>query len=438
VDELDRLGIRDNTIVIYIFGDNGASAEGQNGTVSELLAQNGIPNTVEQQIAALDKIGGLDVLGGPKTDSMYHAGWAWAGNTPFQYTKLIASHFGGTRNPMVISWPKGIKPDHTPRPQFHHVNDIAPTIYEIVGIAPPKVVDGFVQEPIDGVSLAYTFNDPKAPTRKKLQYFDNNGSRAIYQDGWIAAAFGPLVPWLPGAPGLGTWDSAKDRWELYQISKDFSEANDLASQDPERLADLQKVFDEQARANKVYPLGAGIWLRLHPEDRIKSPYRSWQFDATTTRMPEFTAPGLGRENNTVTIDAEVGENASGVLYALGGAGGGLTLYMDKGDLVYEYNMMIIERTIARSAGKIAAGKRRIEVTTQLESPKPLSPAEIVLKVDGEEVARTMVKRTVPAAFSASETFDVGVDLGSAVSLDYFDRAPFKFDGKIDKVGVKLN
>ena len=202
VNELDRLGIRDNTIVIYIFGDNGASAEGQNGTISELLAQNGIPNTVEQQIAALDKIGGLEALGSPKTDSMYHAGWAWAGNTPFQYTKLIASHFGGTRNPMVISWPKGIKPDRIPRSQFHHVNDIAPTIYEIVGIKPPKMVDGFPQDPIDGVSLAYTFNDPKAPSRKKVQYFDNNGSRAIYQDGWIAATFGPLVPWLPGAPGL--------------------------------------------------------------------------------------------------------------------------------------------------------------------------------------------------------------------------------------------
>ncbi len=438
VDELDRLGIRDNTIVIYIFGDNGASAEGQNGTISELLAQNGIPNTVEQQIAALDKIGGLDVLGSPKTDSMYHAGWAWAGNTPFHHTKLVASHFGGTRNPMVISWPKGIKPDHTPRPQFHHVNDIAPTIYEIVGIKPPKVVDGFVQDPIDGVSLAYTFSDPKAPTRKKVQYFDNNGSRAIYQDGWIAATFGPLVPWLPGAPGLATWDSAKDKWELYQISKDFSEANDLAGNEPKRLADLQKVFDAQAKANKVYPLGAGIWLRLHPEDRIKSPYTSWRFDASTTRMPEFSAPGLGRENNTVTIDAELGENASGVLYALGGAGGGLALYMDKGDLVYEYNMMIIERTIARSAAKIAAGKRRIEVTTRLESPKPLSPAEIVLKVDGQEVARATVKRTVPAAFSASETFDVGVDLGSTVSLDYFDRAPFRFDGKIEKVEVKLN
>jgi hypothetical protein len=382
-------------------------------------------------------MGGLDVLGGPKTDSMYHAGWAWAGNTPFQYTKLIASHFGGTRNPMVISWPKGIKPDHTPRAQFHHVNDIAPTIYEIVGIKPPKVVDGFVQDPIDGVSLAYTFADAKAPGRKHVQYFDNNGSRAIYQDGWIAATFGPLVPWLPGAPGLAEWDSAKDRWELYNITRDFSEADDLAAKDPKRLAQLQATFDQLARANQVYPLGAGIWLRLHPEDRIKTPYTSWRFDATTTRMPEFTAPGIGRENNVVTIDAEIGDNASGVLYALGGAGGGLVLYMDKGQLVYEYNMMIIERYIARSEARLPAGKRRIEVATTLASKQPLSPADVVLKVDGQEVARTTVKRTVPGAFSASETFDVGVDLGSTVSLDYFDRKPFPFEGKIGAVNVQL-
>jgi arylsulfatase A-like enzyme len=437
IDELERLGVRDNTIVIYIFGDNGASAEGQNGTISELLAQNGIPNTVEQQLAALDKIGGLDALGTAKTDSMYHAGWAWAGNTPFRHTKLVASHFGGTRNPMVISWPMGIKPDRTPRPQFHHVNDIAPTIYEIVGIKPPKVVDGFKQDPIDGVSLAYTFNDAKAPTRKKVQYFDNNGSRAVYQDGWVAATFGPLVPWLPGAPGLADWDSAKDKWELYRITRDFSQADDLAAKEPQRLAQLQKVFDEQAKANKVYPLGAGIWLRLHPEDRIKTPYTSWQFDAATTRMPEFTAPGLGRANSTVTIEAEIGDNASGVLYALGGSGGGLALYMDKGELVYEYNMMIIERFIARSTTKIGAGKHRIEVTTTLSSAKPLSPADVVVKVDGQEVARTTVKRTVPAAFSASETFDVGVDLGSPVSVDYFDRRPFAFTGKIEKVEVRL-
>ncbi|MBK7973719.1 MAG: arylsulfatase [Deltaproteobacteria bacterium] len=438
IDELERQGIRDNTIVIYIFGDNGASAEGQNGTISELLAQNGIPNTVEQQLAALEKLGGLDALGTAKTDSMYHAGWAWAGNTPFQHTKLVASHFGGTRNPMVISWPKRIKPDKTPRPQFHHVNDIAPTLYEIVGIEPPKTVDGYAQDPIDGVSLAYTFDDATAPPRKKLQYFDNNGSRALYQDGWIAATFGPLVPWLPGAPGLAEWDSAKDRWELYDLAKDFSEADDLAAKEPERLARLQRAFDEQARANKVYPLGAGIWLRLHPEDRLKTPYTSWRFDATTTRMPEFTAPGLGRESTTVTIDAEIGDDTSGVLYALGGAGGGVTLYMDGGHLVYEYNMMILERYSARSASKLAAGNRHIEILTRLESPKPLSPAEVVLKVDGQEVARTTVKRTVPGAFSASETLDVGVDLGSPVSLDYFDRSPFRFDGTISTVRVQLN
>ena len=257
IDELERLGIRDNTIVIYIFGDNGASAEGQNGTISELLAQNGIPNTVEQQLAALDKIGGLDALGSPKTDSMYHAGWAWAGNTPFQHTKLVASHFGGTRNPMVISWPKGIKPDRTPRPQFHHVNDIAPTIYEIVGIKPPKVVDGFAQDPIDGVSLAYTFADAKAPTRKKVQYFDNNGSRAIYQDGWVAATFGPLVPWLPGAPGLAEWDSAKDKWELYDITQGFlggrrsgregAEASGAAAEDVRRAGQGEQGLSARRR-----------------------------------------------------------------------------------------------------------------------------------------------------------------------------------------------
>ena len=171
IDGLDELGIRDNTIVFYIWGDNGSSAEGQHGTISELLAQNLISNTVEQQIEALNKIGGLDALGGPKMDSMYHAGWAWAGDTPFQYTKLIASHFGGTRNPMAISWPAGIKPDKTPRAQFHHVNDIAPTIYEILGIKPPKVVDGFAQDPIDGVSMVYTFDDPKAPGQKHIAVF---------------------------------------------------------------------------------------------------------------------------------------------------------------------------------------------------------------------------------------------------------------------------
>ena len=435
IDELDRLGIRDNTLVFYIFGDNGSSAEGQAGSISELLAQNQIPNTVEQQIAAMDTLGGLDALGGPKMDNMYHAGWAWAGSTPFQSTKLIAAHFGGTRNPMAVSWPARIKPDITPRSQFHHVNDIAPTIYDILGIKPPSVVDGFKQDPIDGVSMLYTFNAANAATHKDKQYFDNNGSRGIYHDGWFASTFGPLTPWLTVSPGLATWDSAKDVWQLYDLKTDFSQANDLAAKEPKRLAEMKELFLDEAKDNKVFPIGAGIWLRLHPEDRVKTPYTSWVFDTSTTRMPEFTAPGLGRESNLVTIDAEVGANASGVLYALGGASGGLALYMDEGQLVYEYNMMIIERYTARSKDKIAPGRHKIEVSTKVA--KPGAPAAVILKVDGIEVATADVKRTVPAAFTASETFDVGIDLGSPVSLDYFERRPFRFDGTITSVNVTL-
>ena len=436
IDELDHLGIRDNTIVCYIFGDNGASAEGQNGTISELLAQNGIPNTILQQLTALEGLGGLDAIGTPKTDNMYHAAWAWAGNTPFRHTKLVASHFGGTRNPMVISWPKGIQPDTAPRSQFLHVNDIAPTLYDIIGIKPPQMVNGFKQDPVDGVNFVSTFADSKAPEVKKTQYFDNNGSRGIYQDGWDACTFGPLVPWLPGAPGLADWDANKDKWELYNLDTDFSQADDLGEKEPQRLAELQKAFDAQAKENKVYPLGAGIWLRLHPEDRIKTPYRSWTFDATTTRMPEFTAPGIGRESSLVTVEAEFGDKASGVLCALGGSSGGVTLFMDQGRLNYEYNMMIIERYKAQTEA-IPAGKHVIEVETIFTSKRPLSPAEVVIRVDGKEAARTTVKRTVPAAFTASETFDVGTDLGAPVALEYAERRPFKFDGKIAKVKVDL-
>ena len=437
IDSLEELGLRENTIVLYIWGDNGPSAEGQQGSISELLAQNNIPNTVEQQIAALEKLGGIPALGTPKTDNMYHAGWAWAGGTPFRSTKLVAAHFGGTRNPMVVSWPKGIKPDQAPRSQFHHVNDIVPTIYELIGIQNPQEVNGYRQDPMDGVSMVYTFADAKAPGRKETQYFENNGSRGIYHDGWYACTFGPFIPWdTPGSTArLKDWDANTDVWELYDLTKDFSQADDLAGKEPQRLAKMKELFLAEAKENKALPIGGGLWTRFHPEDVIATPYTSWRFDAATTRMPEFTAPGLGKKSNTVTIDLEVGENASGVLYALGGASGGLTLYMDKGDLVYEYNMMIIERYTARSKEKLAKGKHRIEVDTTIA--KPGAPAEVVLKVDGAEVTRTTVKRTVPAAFTASETFDVGVDLGSPVGRDYFERAPFAFNGKIKEVKVKL-
>jgi arylsulfatase len=437
VDGLEEIGVRDNTIILYIWGDNGASAEGQRGSISELLAQNNIPNTVEQQIEALDQLGGLEVLGSKKTDNMYHAGWAWAGATPLRSTKLVAAHFGGTRNPLVISWPKGIQPDKKPRSQFHHVNDIAPTLYDVIGIKLPDRVNGFEQDPIDGVSMVYTFADPTAEGQRKTQYFENNASRGIYQDGWFACTFGPFLPWDTPSIGerLKAWDPDTEVWELYDLTEDFSQANDLAKAAPERLAQMQESFLAEAKQNKALPIGGGLWTRFHPEDVISTPYNSWRFDVTTRRMPEFTAPGLGKKSNVVTVDIDVDDNASGVLYALGGSSGGLALFMDEGKLVYEYNMLLIERYRAEVAQPIPAGKHTIEVDTTLA--RPGAPATVVIKVGGQEAARTIVERTVPAAFTASETFDVGVDLGSPVSVQYVDRVPFVFDGTIHQMRVKL-
>lgn len=437
IDGMDAMGYKDNTIVIYIFGDNGSSAEGQNGSISELLAQNQIPNTIAQQMAALDKIGGLDALGTNKTENMYHAGWAWAGSTPFKSTKLVAAHFGGTRNPMVISWPEGITPDSEIRNQFLHVNDIAPTIYDIVGITPPEIVNGFEQDPIDGRSFAATFTDAKAENLKKTQFFDNNGSRGVYHNGWFASTFGPLRPWVSAQKGLDEWDSDEDLWQLYDLKNDFSQAFDLAEENPEKLEEMKALFLEEAKENKDFPIGAGIWLRLHPEDIITSPYTEWNFNQYTTRMPEFAAPGLGKKSNHITIDVNLEENANGVLYALGGIGGGLTCYMDNGYLKYEYNMMIIHQFKASSEEKIDKGQHKIEIRTEIEGNKPGAPALITLMVDGKEMGYVKTLGTVPAAFSASETLDVGIDLGSPVSFDYYEKTPFKFDGEIRSMNVKL-
>ena len=198
VDEIDALGYGDNTLVFYFWGDNGTSAQGQAGTISELVAHNGIVTTIEQQLEALEGLGGLDVLGGPKSDPIYHSGWAWAGSTPYKGTMILAGYFGGTRNPLAVRWPARIKPDPTPRPQFHHCNDVVPTIYEILGITPPREVNGIPQDSIDGVSFAYTFDDPTAEGRLQTQYFEILGCRGIYHQGWMASTFGPRVPWAGG------------------------------------------------------------------------------------------------------------------------------------------------------------------------------------------------------------------------------------------------
>jgi arylsulfatase len=438
VDELDRLGYGENTLVFYIWGDNGSSAEGQNGTVSELLAQNGIPTTVAMHIKALENIGGLDALGSAKTDNQYHAGWAWAGSTPYKGTKLLASHFGGTRNPMAVRWPAKITPEATPRSQFHHVNDITPTIYEVVGITPPREVNGIPQDPIDGVSLAYSFNDSKAAGRLHTQYFEIMGSRAIYHDGWIASALGPRIPWVPGTPvGIRDWSPDQDTWELYDLDKDWTQNNDLAATMPEKLGQMRELFAMEAARNKVLPVGGGLWVpALHPEFRIAPPYTEWKFSGDITRMPEFCAPALGNKPNLVTIDAEIPENASGVLYKLGSVAGGLTCFVDEGILCYEYNLFIIQRTKIRSKDKLPAGRVRIEIETAYAEPRPAGPLDITMKVNGRTFAEGRVPISAPLLFTANDCLDIGIALGSPVSLDYFDRAPFKFNGTIHTVGVR--
>ena len=337
----------------------------------------------------------------------------------------------------MVSWPRRIKPDGVIRSQFHHVVDIAPTIYEILGITPPVVVNGEQQMPIDGTSLAYTFSDPAAPPRKREQFFDNNGSRALYRDGWMASTFGPLKPWdtAGSAATLPTWDSANDRWELHHLEEDFSQAHDLADTHPEKLAKLKAEFMRIAEDNLDFPIGAALWTRLHPQDALRPRYTSWTYTANTRRIPELTAPGLGRASNHVEIDVEVMEGSSGILYALGGSSGGVCLYMDAGYLVYLYNMMIIEQYEARSAAPLVPGRHRIDVDTTIAGPG--KPGTVVLRVDGEEVGNVALLRTVPLAFTASETFDVGIDLGAPVAEAYADRRPFAFDGTIHTVKVAM-
>ena len=257
IDELERQGLLDNTLVFYILSDNGPSAEGMSGTISELLAQNAMPSTVEQQIEVLEEVyGGLDALGGPKLENMYHHGWAYSGSAPFQGTKLVAATFGGTRTPLVISWPDGIEHDGKVRSQFHHVNDVAATIYEVLDITPPGVVNGFEQQALDGVSMVYSFKKPEAQTTKKTQYFEILGSRGIYHDGWFAGTFGPRAPWSTDMSFMPTWDPGNDEWELYNLNNDYSQSKNLAKDNPEKLAEMKALFDVEATDNHVYPIGA--------------------------------------------------------------------------------------------------------------------------------------------------------------------------------------
>jgi arylsulfatase A-like enzyme len=438
IDEIEKQGKLDNTLIFYIWGDNGSSSEGLYGTISEQLAQNGIPTKISQHLEALKELGGLDALGGPKTDNMYHAGWAWAGSTPYKSTKLVAAHFGGTRQPMAVSWPKRIKADPTARPQFHHVIDIVPTIYELTKITPPKVVNGFEQDPIAGTSMVYAFGDAKAPGTRKTQFFDIMASRGIYHDGWFASAPGPREPWVGGMPkGVKEWSPLTDKWELYNIDEDWSQADDLAATNPKKLEEMKLLFLLESTKNKNLPIGGGLWstAMFHPEDAPASTLTEWTFDAPITRMPESAAPKLGKVDSLVTMELDVPENARGVLYALAGFSGGITCYMKDGFLCYEFNLFEVQRTKLKSKDKLPTGKVKVEVESKLAA-KIGGPMDVALKVNGKEVAQGRVPAAMSLHFTSNATFDIGTDLDSPVSLDYYDKAPFAFNGTIGTTTIK--
>jgi len=438
VDELEKEGLLDNTLILYIFSDNGPSAEGMNGSIVELRAQSSMPSTTEQQIDVLNKdYGGLDALGGPKLDIMYHHGWAYAGATPFQGTKLVAEYLGGTRTPLVISWPKKIKHDGKIRSQFHHVNDIAATIYDILDITPPKVVNGFKQQPLDGVSMAYTFDHPEEASHKHTQYFEILGSRGVYNDGWIAGTFGPRTPWSTDMSKVANWEPEKDVWELYNLNNDYSQSKDLAKENPKKLAELKALFDKEATDNLVYPIGASLYtMFFSPSELPSTTLTEWTFYEGQTRINESMAPKFssGRSSLAV-IDADIAKDAEGVLFALGGTASGFTVYMDKGFLKAEYNCMTLNRYKVSSASAIPTGKVKIEVETKYDSKERMAPATLTLRVNGKEVGKGRIEESVPGTHGI-ETFDVGEDFGSPISLDYWDRAPFKFNGKIEKIYIR--
>jgi arylsulfatase len=431
IDELEERGIRDNTMVIYILSDNGASAEGLEGSVAELNSQNGIPSTVEEHMAIAEQLGGLDVIGSPKVDNHVHAAWSWAGDSPFRYTKLIAADWGGSRTPMVISWPARIRPDDTPRSQFAHVNDVVPTIYELLGITPPKVVDGFDQDPIDGVSFAYSFNASDASEQKVTQYFDIMGSRGIYHDGWMASTFGPRTPWVAEVPDLANWDPMQDEWQLFDTRKDYSLMNDLASEYPEKLEEMKALFMQQAEENKALPIGGAMYTGLNPQEAKRTTNTEWTLFEGMTRIPESEAPNVRNGNIRVEIEATVSEDVNGVLFAMGGYAGGVSLYALDGELYYEYSALLLKRDRIK-VGALPAGD--VSIAYEMRTPmERAAQAELIFWINDEEATTGKLQRTIPLFFTASETFDVGMDTASPVANDYFDLAPFAFEGSLKRL-----
>ena len=431
-------GELDNTLIIYIQGDNGASGEGTlQGVANEVgVMANGVPESLDYLLSIMDD------LGGPLVSNHYPVGWAHAMDTPFQWTKQVASHFGGTRNGLVISWPKHMKQTGKVRSQFCSVIDIAPTILEAAGVKEPKMINGVKQTPMEGFSLVYSFNDAKAPTHHNAQYFELLSNRAIYKDGWMANTTPLRLPWAPPAPGVASPNPDDFHWELYHIAEDFSQANDLAAKDPAKLKELQSLFDSEAEKYNVYPLDASFAERADVRVRpsLTRGRSMFTYYPGTIRVPEGAAPDMKNKSFTVTAEVAIPEGgAEGVLATQGGrfAGWGMLLMDGKPEFDYAFSQQSQHKYRIVSNEKLAPGEHTIKLDFQYDGPGFGKGGTGTLSVDGRQVAQGKIERTIPVRFSADETLDIGEDTGTPVVEDYVDKMPFKFTGDLKKVVIEL-
>lgn len=428
VSAISEMGELDNTVFIYIAGDNGASAEGQmNGMFSEMSYFNQVPETVQGMMKHYEE------WGSPSTYPHFAAGWAVAMDAPFTWTKQMAADFGGTRNGMVIHWPKGIKDKGAIREQFGHVIDIAPTIYEITGIPAPRSVNGIIQDPIEGTSLAYSFSEAKANEKHTVQYFEMFGNRAIYQDGWLARA-------VHKAPYLGKpyQSLQEDKWELFNTLEDFSLSNNLASTNADKLKAMQNLFMKQAQKYHVLPIDDRTFERM-----VASTIgRPAIMEGRTSAIYFEGMKGMGvdifmdlrNQSYTMTADIEVGANANGVIVCQGGRFGGLSLYMKNGKPAFSYNFLGLESTTIMSQTALKPGKYQVVYDFKHDGPGLNKGGLGTLSVNGKKVAEGRINQTQSGVFSVDDLADIGMDEGTQVA-DY--GSSHKFNGKIGNVKIEV-
>jgi len=430
---VEDMGKLDNTLIIYICGDNGTSPEGSLlGTPNQYTAYNGI---LDVPVGA--QLEYYDVWGSSATYPHMAVAWSWAFDTPFKWTKQVASHFGGTRQGLAISWPARIKDVGGIRHQFHHLIDIVPTILEVTGIRAPEYVNGIKQKPIEGVSMAYTFDkaNANAPSRHKIQYFEMGANRGIYNDGWYANTTPPHPPWVLNAPMPPVNDY---KWELYDLTKDFSQANDLAAKMPEKLKQMQALFQKEAAKYQVFPLDNQQFQRaITPRPSTTAGKTVFTYTGENAGIPTENAPSILNRSFTITAEVDVpAGGGNGMIVTEGGRWGGYGLYLLNGTPVFTYNLLMLLQ--ARWAGPepLSAGKHTIVFDFKYDGPGLAKGGAGVLKVDGREVHTLELPKTIPFLLPADETFDVGLDTRTGVNdLDY--QVPFRFNGKIEKLTFNL-